>query len=1588
MATSNDFLFGKKAVENGFLDEKRLRNCYLIQKQSLQQGKKVSIAEITQKLKFLNDKQIEFIHSQVQQNIAQHIDKDTNNGTSHLPQNSPPKNTENFVQEYLQNDDTNVDFVQEYRQVSDTQNVDFVQEYRQVSDTQNVDFLQEYRQFSETQDENFLPEYRQLSETQEDQFIQELRNTNKDSSHQALLSMSSSHVSGETYGRYVIKKFLGKGGMGKVCLAHDPHLERDVAIKLMKVEGESDIYAKRFLREARAVAKLNHKNIISVYDIGYDKQQFFFIMDYIEGGSLKDWMGKSIPLQQKIRVMAQIITAIQYAHSEGIIHRDLKPANIMLTKTNEPKIMDFGLVKLLQSSSILSRSGAIFGTLQYMPPEQASDSSAVDERSDIYSLGVILYELLTGRLPFTSKTRMKLLTQILNDTPTSLSEINSEIPVQLSHICLKALQKKPHERYQTAQEFAAALQHLNLGRLEVEETNKLHMTKLFTNSTTGDTNRSRLEMGDRFGRYIVETKLGEGGMGAVYRIRDEKLNRSVALKIILGNQKEKQVQRFLQEARATASLKHPNIVEVYEIGELPQNYFTMELIEGRSLASLLRSKNLDARKAAIIMAKCSDALQYAHEKGIIHRDVKPSNIMMERNNEPKVMDFGLAKDMKEDSELSKSGDVLGTVVYMSPEQADGAAIDARSDVYSLGASLYEVLTKRPPFQGESPIRILKQIFTEDPLEPRMLNPDIPKDLEAICLKCLQKKPEKRYQSARELCDDLKNFIRKRPVNAKSITPFVRLQKAIARNKLLTILFVVILLSSVAITVVQTHYANIAMRQKEQAVRAKDAEEIAKNRANSAKESAEKALAIAKLATEKAQIAERKVEESLYRANLLLADKYNDNNQLQEVEDILNSIAQQRGDAQKDWEYRWQKHRKHFEKDHPVSQYTSQIRDLSVSDEGYIAMMTEEPLIKVFNPKTNKFMDFLDPSVNEGWVWVSCAISPDAKYLVAGNYFGNIHIWDVNSQQKVHVQSIQEQKPANFVGKFPQDAQRPFGLKFSNDSKVLLVSRETVDNSENEVLFRSLMLFDMRSFQITKKFSVPQEHRGPFDNNFVFCDLSDDVKYAVATRQDSNVYMYQTSSSKVRVFVMKKLLEEYYTKLRQPTTVKISPLTRCAIHPNNRWIFVCGGRHLYVIDVKQNKIKSDIVLSQQINDCTIDPSGKKIVAGTKDGSLHFWSLRNNDIVYDDFLTGAIEIRRCVFSADGQKIYTGGKKGVKVWGNSVERNPKRVALPYYSLFCAAHPTKDIVVVSPIKRPAVIAYNSKTGKRIVNGKIKELIGHMNGITHGQFDSNNVLYTCGYDGKIQKWDVDNMRPLGSAINAAGHRGLLHFTLIDNEKTLVVVGRKSFISFVDLPSKKQSLYRINDLAQAFGENEEHATNINIHLLRISWDGLHTVAVVGSNSYIYFLDTRQQKIINLIKLEQGKHHATNCILQFDAEKNCHYLYADNYSKIIKYRVEKNALKPLIEYTGNVAKITRFTIANGRLFGCSNEQGNISIWPLTAEENVITPYFSIKTSGYLANFALSKDGSVLFASGAESQNHDSRSSFLQIWDSSAPAKDSH
>ncbi|GEM_PF-3683854 len=618
---------------------------------------------------------------------------------------------------------------------------------------------------------------------------------------------------GRTVGDFLVESLLGEGSMARVFRATQLSLRRPVALKVFEPSLLTpDESLTRFQRESEVAARLEHPNIVPVYGSGQVGNLYFIAMRIVEGGTLADAIRDGIPLARALDWGTKVARALHYAHEQGVIHRDLKPSNILIA-AGEPLLTDFGLARILGESTITA-SGALLGTPLYMAPEQAARQK-VSVASDVFSIGAMLYEMATGKNPFVADAlptgesravqRTTLMDRIVRCEYPPPRKIRPDLPEPVEVVILRAMAKEPEARYASAGELAVALDRASRGDTlppvvshNAPPPSSATKTPL-SPPTVSDGFAPTVQVGEvvddgvpkpgtRFGRFWIERILGRGGMGIVYCAKDTQLDRKVALKVHLGgaNASPQQARRFEREARAAARLSHPAIVRILEVGDVDgQPFFTMDMVDGDSLADVLKQRRVFAPLGAVqVVRDVAEALAYAHAQGVVHRDMKPSNILVDRKtSKVYVTDLGLAKILEDEQDLRKSwetrltesGMLLGTPSYMAPEQAKGDVdrIDARTDVYGLGAVMYELLTGEPPHSGPSAMQTAFSVVYNEPVAPRKKSPEIPQDVEVVCLRALDKNPAVRYQSIQLMKEDLDRILLGQRVLAKAPSVFAR-----------------------------------------------------------------------------------------------------------------------------------------------------------------------------------------------------------------------------------------------------------------------------------------------------------------------------------------------------------------------------------------------------------------------------------------------------------------------------------------------------------------------------------------------------------------------------------------------------------------------------------------------------------------------------------------------------------------------------------------------------------------------------------------------------------------------------------------------
>jgi eukaryotic-like serine/threonine-protein kinase len=586
--------------------------------------------------------------------------------------------------------------------------------------------------------------------------------------------MPADPLTGRQLNNFRVERVIGRGGMGITYFGTDVKLQRPVAIKVLDARFRDDpTYAQRFVQEARAIAKWRHENIVQIHYADEVDGLYYFVMEYIEGRDLGVVLsdvisqGEFLSHAEVLRIGRSLAAALDYAHQQGIIHRDVKPANVLLSNDERVILVDFGLALDISQGSL----GDVFGSAHYIAPEQARKSAQAIPQSDLYSLGVMLYEMLAGTVPFDDPSPTSVALQHLTLEVPSPRTFNSALSPQTEQVLLKALQKDPQARFASGAELIEALEKA----LKASPTlnNQIAMppppaavqAQAQALSPLGGQHADDDLIGRELDEYRLDELLGHGGMARVYRAVDTRLKRYVAIKVIdtpfRGNADH--VMRFEREGQAIAQLEHPHVVRLYRYGQDDGLlYMAMQYIEGANLYNVMHSYRADGEFMASsdvlrVSREICQALDYAHTKGVIHRDLTPSNVMLDKDGRAYLTDFGLALLL----DVGTRGEVFGSPQYIAPEQAISSKNAVpQSDLYAVGVMLYEMFTGRLPFNATEMMNVAMQHMTESPPPPREIRPEISSQLEVVLLKALAKKPEERYPSGGALVAALEKALKK------------------------------------------------------------------------------------------------------------------------------------------------------------------------------------------------------------------------------------------------------------------------------------------------------------------------------------------------------------------------------------------------------------------------------------------------------------------------------------------------------------------------------------------------------------------------------------------------------------------------------------------------------------------------------------------------------------------------------------------------------------------------------------------------------------------------------------------------------------
>ncbi|MCA9584260.1 MAG: protein kinase [Myxococcales bacterium] len=560
--------------------------------------------------------------------------------------------------------------------------------------------------------------------------------------------------------RFEVRQRIGEGGMGVVYAGFDRERGVEIAIKIVRSGGDHD--EERFAREVGALVAVSHPAVVSCVAHGLHEGARYFVMERLRGCNLAERLRLGrLSVRETLALGRRLADALAEVHRTGIVHRDIKPSNVFLQGDDDRGdvgracLLDFGIARALAATT-LTAPGAIVGTPGYMAPEQIRADGEPSPPSDVFSLGCVLFECLTGRAPFVAETTYALLARVLVEVTPLIREERPDAPLGVEALIEQMLAKEPRER-PSAADVAVALTEMLAALPAAEDDPRIELAPgLFEGDVVAD-------------KYRVERRIGEGGMGIVVSARHLELGTRVAIKLLRAGGSEEG--RFLREARAVSRIESEHVARVLDVGRTAEGapFIVMEHLRGVDLSERLAEGGLVEVDVAVrYVRQACEAVGEAHALGIVHRDLKPSNLFIVARRDGtelvKVLDFGISKVTEPldgaSIDLTATADsaVMGSIAYMSPEQLESAArADARSDVWSLGVVLFELLTGARPFEGESAVAIAARIAGASPRAMREARPSVPAALDDVVAKCLAKDADARFQTVADLSRALEPF---------------------------------------------------------------------------------------------------------------------------------------------------------------------------------------------------------------------------------------------------------------------------------------------------------------------------------------------------------------------------------------------------------------------------------------------------------------------------------------------------------------------------------------------------------------------------------------------------------------------------------------------------------------------------------------------------------------------------------------------------------------------------------------------------------------------------------------------------------------
>jgi serine/threonine protein kinase len=582
---------------------------------------------------------------------------------------------------------------------------------------------------------------------------------------------------GACVGQYTLVTCIGSGSIAEVYRAIQTSTGREVAVRVIDLSPldhwQRAEMGERFGREARTIATLNHPHILKTHEWGDQDSLSYLAMDLMPVSLTELIRRQPMPIPDIRRIFSQVASALDYAHAQGIIHRNVKPRNVLLDNQGDAYLADFGLARLQNELNSITRHGVVAGSPAYMSPEQWR--GVIDPRTDLYAMGVMLFEMLSGHLPFLAPDPYRYMMMHLNQEVPSIKLYRPAMPERIDKVLGKALAKKPEARYQSAGELAAAFDKALTEDVYplADETNLVQAPpEIEISHGSGKTP----QVGTQIGNYAIVALKEENPLSTTYQASQTTTNLRVALKVIeTGPMPDIFLQDFRRDAGELMNLRHQHLQKLLECGAVANMiYIASELRQYASLADMLRQGQLSLPRISQLLLQIATGLDYAHKQGFLHGDLKPQSIFIDSGGDVVIADVGLVemldhyyncliktgmvrKIASEDRTTVTKRSGLGLPRYLTPERLaperwKGESSCARSDIYSLGVLLYEMLTNRLPFESDNVLLVGQgHLMQQPPPIPNSLSKKA-RGINMVVQTALAKDPGQRFASATELAE--------------------------------------------------------------------------------------------------------------------------------------------------------------------------------------------------------------------------------------------------------------------------------------------------------------------------------------------------------------------------------------------------------------------------------------------------------------------------------------------------------------------------------------------------------------------------------------------------------------------------------------------------------------------------------------------------------------------------------------------------------------------------------------------------------------------------------------------------------------------